>query len=230
MTKDTNFNVLFMRDDSDVKSFRVSPRRLKLLLWMLGVLALVVVAGLAVGVRSFVGYRVLLNERRSLESSLAESQVALERLGNIDKIQKSLGLNKEPGAAKAKPEDRVEEKSLAATAQRAFARVNTGAITVENFRGQVTSSGLSTSFDLNNRASTPLTGVIRLLLLRSDGSLTELEAPSQDLTYQIQRFKRISTSTRIPDGLTRREALGLRVEIKTSEGDLILGETYALGN
>jgi len=225
VTKDTNFSVLFMRDDSDVKSFRVSPRRLKLLIWLLGFLALVVVVGLAVGVRSFVGYRVLLNERRSLESSLAESQVTLERLGNIDKIQKSLGMKGEPGKGQAQAED----KSTPAAAQRAFARINTGAINVDNFRGQVTSSALNLSFDLNNRASGALSGDIRLLLLRNDGTLTELEAPTADLTYQIQRFKRISTSARIPDGLTRREALGLRVEIKTSDGDLIFGETYALG-
>ncbi len=220
MTKDPNFSVLFMRDDSDVKCFRVSPRRLKLLFWVLGFLALLVVVGLAVGVRSFVGYRVLLDERRSLDSRLAESQVALERLGNIDKIQKSQGLSKEPGA----------DKSFAATAQRVFVKVNTGAIHVENFRGQLTSSTLNISFDLNNRASGHLSGEMNLLLLRSDGSLTELNAPTQDLTYQIQRFKRISTNARLPEGLNRLEVLGLRVEIKNSAGELILGETYALGN
>jgi hypothetical protein len=226
VTKDTNFSVLFMRDDSDVKTFRVSPRRLKLLLWSLGVLGLIVVVGLAVGLRSFVGYRVLLTERRSLESSLAEAQVSLERLGNLDKIQKGQGGAKDPGAAKGQAED----KTLPAVAQRVFAKVNTGAMNVENFRGQVSSQNVSVTFDLNNRASGSASGDIRLLLLRNDGSLTALEVPTQDLTYQIQRFKRISTSAPIPEGLNRREALGLRIEIKTSEGDLIFGETYALGS
>lgn len=225
MTKDTNFSVLFMRDDSDVKSFRVSPRRLKLLLWILGVMGVVVLVGLAVGVRSFVGYRLLLTERRNLESSLAETQVALERLGNISKLQNSLGQAKDAPPAKAAP----EVKSPAAS-QRAFARVNTGAITVDNFRGQVTGTSLVTSFDLANKGSGALSGVIQLLVLKNDGSLVEVAAPSQDLTYQISRFKRISTSAPVPDGLARREALGLRVEIKTSDGELILGETYALGN
>ncbi len=228
MTKDSNFSVLFMRDDSDVKTFRVSPRRLKLLLWVAGVVALLVVVGLAVGLRSFVGYRALLTERRSLESSLAEAQVSMERLGNLDKIQKSQGLGKEPGAAKGQAQ--ADDKSLSAVAQRAFSLVNTGAMTVESFRGQVGAQSLSVTFDLNNRASGSLSGDIRLLLLRNDGSLTPLNVPAQDLTYQIQRYKRISTSAPIPEGLTRREALGLRIEIKTSEGDLIFGETYALGN
>ena len=226
MTKDSNFSVLFMRDDSDVKTFRVSPRRLKALFWVSGFVALVVVVGLAVGVRSFVGYRALLSERRDLESSLAEAQVSLERLGNLDMIQKSQGgAAREPGAAKAQAEDRAAPGA----AQRAFAKVNTGAMTVENFRGQFGAQTLNVTFDLNNRASGSLAGDIRLLLLRNDGSLTPLDVPTQDLTYQIQRFKRISTSAPIPEGLNRREALGLRIEIKTSEGELIFGETYALG-
>ncbi|OGR36398.1 MAG: hypothetical protein A2051_11465, partial [Desulfovibrionales bacterium GWA2_65_9] len=157
MTKDSNFSVLFMRDDSDVKTFRVSPRRLKLLLWVAGVVGLLVVVGLAVGLRSFVGYRALLSERRSLESSLAEAQVSMERLGNLDKIQKSQGLGKEPGKAQAQAED----KSLSAVAQRAFSLVNTGAMTVESFRGQVGAQSISVTFDLNNRASGSLSGDIR---------------------------------------------------------------------
>jgi hypothetical protein len=226
VTKDSNFSVLFMRDDSDVKTFRVSPRRLKLLLWTSGVLGLAVLVALAVGLRSFVGYRVLLNERRSLESNLAEAQVSLERLGNLDKIQKSQGGAKDSGPAK----NQAEGKASPAVTQRVFAQVNTGAMTVENFRSQFGSQTLSVTFDLNNRVSGSLSGDIRLLLLRNDGSLIPLEVPAQDLTYQIQRFKRISTSGPIPEGLTRREILGMRIEIKTSEGDLIFGETYALGN
>ncbi|MDQ7834763.1 MAG: hypothetical protein RDU24_05225 [Humidesulfovibrio sp.] len=227
MTKDSNFSVLFMRDGSDVKSFRVSPRRLKLLLWIAGILGLLVTIALAVGLRSFVGYRLLLNERRSLESSLAEAQVNLERLGNLDKIQKAQGKDSGKGQAAEKSSPASAQP---ASAQRAFAQVNTGAMTVENFRGQVGSQSVSVTFDLNNRASGALSGEIRLLLLRNDGSLTPLDVPAQDLTYQIQRFKRISTSAPVPEGLTRREALGLRIEIKTSEGELIFGETYALGN
>lgn len=225
MTKDSNFSVLFMRDDSDVKTFRVSPRRLKALLWTCGVVALLVLIALAVGLRSFVGYRTLLTERRDLESSLAEAQVHLERLGNLDKIQKSQGNGKEPAA-----KGPGEAKAAPAVGQRAFALVNTGAMTVENFRGQVNAQALNVTFDLNNRGSGSLSGDIQLLLLRSDGSLIPLAAPAPDLSYQIQRFKRISTSAPIPEGLTRREALGLRIEIKTSEGELIFGETYALGS
>ncbi len=224
MTKDSNFSVLFMRDNSDVKSFRVSPRRLKGLLWVSGSVALLVLVGLIVGLRSFVGYRSLLSERRVMESNLAEAQVSMERLGNLDKIQKSQGQGKEPA------KNQAQDKQSAATAQRVFALVNTGAMTVENFRAQVSSQNVNVSFDLNNRGSEALSGDIRMLLLRNDGSLHPLNVPASDLTYQIQRFKRISTSAPAPEGLTRREALGLRIEIKTSEGVLIFGETYSLGN
>jgi len=223
--KNASYSVLFMRDDADVKTLRVSPRRLKLLLWLSAWLGVIVLVGLIVGLRSFVGYRALSNERRDLEVRLAEAQVNLERLGNLDKIQRG-------GAAPAKgAPGNAPEKAPPQAANRAFAKVNSGAILVENFRGVLTGNALSVSFDLNNRAQGSASGDIHLLLLRNDGALIEIEsANSSDLTYLIQRFKRISASARVPEGLTRREALGLRVEIKNSDGEVILGETYALGN
>ncbi|MDP2848558.1 MAG: hypothetical protein Q8O35_10250 [Humidesulfovibrio sp.] len=226
--KNSSYSVLFMRDDADVKTLRVSPRRLRLLLWISTALTVIVLIGLIVGLRSFVGYRSLLSERRDLEVQLAEAQVNLERLGNLDKLQKGGASGKDAG--KDAGQGRVVEKSAQA-ASRAFVKVNAGTIAVENFRAQVVGATLTTSFDLNNRAQGSASGDITLLLLRSDGSLTELDAASaSDLTYQIQRFKRISATTRVPEGLTRREALGLRVEIKNSDGEVILGETYSLGN
>jgi hypothetical protein len=219
----TRYSVLFMRDDADVKTFRVSPRRLKLLLWVLSALGLFVFIALIVGARSFIGYRGLLAERRDLEVRLAEAQVNLERLGNLEMIQK----NDAPQSAK----DRKQTaESGEKAANRAFHRVNNGSLTVDNLRTQVQGGVVTATFDLNNKAQGSASGDITLLLLRNDGSLHELAAASNaDLTYQIQRFKRISASARVPEGLTRREALGLRVEIKNSNGEVILGETYALG-
>lgn len=222
--KNTSYSVLFMRDDTDVKSFRVSPRRLKLLLWAGAGLGVFVFIALVVGLKSFVSYRVLLAERRNLELSLADAQVALERLGNIEKIQQSMA-----GGGKDGKDAARADRSVPAGA-RAFSRVDSGAMTVDNLRAQIAGGALSVSFDLNNKAAGAAAGDIRLLVLKNDGSLSEVEPSSAaDLTYQIQRFKRISASARLPEGLTRREALGLRVEIKNSDGEVILGETYALG-
>jgi hypothetical protein len=221
----SSYSVLFMRDDADVKTLRVSPRRLKLLLWALLCLLVLVVIGLIIGLRSFVGYRSLLGERRALEVRLAELQVDLERLGNLEKIQKS---GPAPTGKEAQ-KNRVAETAPAAA--QAFHLINSGIIDVENFKVQMQGANIAISFDLNNRAKNPASGSIRLLLLRNNGSLTELTPSTvSDLTYQIQRFKRISVNAPVPAGLTRREALGLRVEIKNSDGEVILGEIYALGN
>jgi hypothetical protein len=57
------------------------------------------------------------------------------------------------------------------------------------------------------------------LLLRTDGALTELSVQNaSDLTYQIQRFKRISATASAPRGLNRKDVLGLRVEIRNATG------------
>lgn len=223
--KNASYSVLFMRDDADVKTLRVSPRRLRLLLWISVGLGVVVLIGLIVGLRSFVGYRSLTNERRDLEVQLAEAQVNLERLGNLDKLQKG-------GATPAKDSGKGQTPDKGAQPlSRAFAKIDAGTIAVENFRAQVSGASLTTTFDLNNRAQGSATGAISLFLLRNDGTLTELSVQSSaDLSYQIQRFKRISATANAPEGLIRREALGLRVEIKNSDGEVILGETYALGN
>jgi len=225
--KNASYSVLFMRDDADVKTLRVSPRRLRLLLWISIGLGVVVLIGLIVGLRSFVGYRSLLNERRDLEVQLAEAQVNVERLGNLDKLQKG---GATPPPAKDSGKGQASDKS-AQPLSRAFSKINAGTIAVENFRAQMSGTALTTTFDLNNRSQNSTTGGISLLLLRNDGTLTELAVQNNsDLTFQIQRFKRISTTANAPEGLTRKEALGLRVEIKNSNGEVILGETYALGN
>lgn len=225
---DDSYSVLFMRDDADVRTFRVSPRRLKLLLWFSGVLAAVVIVCLAVGLRSYVGYRGLLKQRRELELRLADAQVNLERLGNLRKIEQEAAPAGKGAGAKTAPAARAPE--TAGSAVRAFHRVDTGAIAVDNLRIQVQGGALNVGFDLNNRTQRAAAGSIALLLLRSDGVLAELDAePASDLTYQISRFKRIGVAARLPKGLGRRDALGLRVEIKNASGEVILGQTYALG-
>lgn len=228
--KDASYSVLFMRDDTDVKSFRVSPGRLRTLLWVCGCAGVLVVVGLMLGTHSFVGYRSLLAEKRALEMRLADIQVEMERAGNIEMMQKSMGdKGGEKGGGKGGGEASSQVSAPTQAGGRAFARVGSGSIAVENIRTSVAGSSLHATFDLNNRAGEALSGEVHLLLLKTDGTLQELEWPAQDLTFQIQRFKRIATSAKLPEGVARRDVLGLRVEIMNSSGEMLLGETHALG-
>lgn len=224
--KDASYSVLFMRDDTDVKSFRVSPKRLRTLIWAGAVAGVLVLAGLVLGTHSFLGYTSLLSEKRALELQLADAQVERERSGNIEMMQKALG---EKGGKGGGADEKAQQPALGVHAGRAFTRQNTGSIAVENIRVSVGGSTVHASFDLNNRVGEPLSGEVHLLLLKTDGALQELEWPAQDLTFQIQRFKRIATSAKLPEGAARRDALGLRMEITNSSGELLFGETFALG-
>lgn len=228
--KDASYSVLFMRDDTDVKSFRVSPRRLRLLLWAGGVLGTLLLVALALGGHAFFGYSSVLSEKRALELRLADAQVERERSGNIEMMQKALGeKGGKAGADDKAPSSQAAQAVPAGQPGRAFARQNSGGIAVENFRASVGGSTVHASFDLNNRVGEALSGEVHLLLLKTDGALLELDWPAQDLTFQIQRFKRIVTSAKLPEGTARREALGLRMEITNSSGELLFGETFALG-
>ncbi len=225
--KDASYSVLFMRDDTDVKSFRVSPRRLRTLVWTGGVLGVLLLVALVLGAHAFLGYSSVLAEKRALELKLADAQVERERSGNIEMMQKALGEKGGKGAGddKAQP----AQSASGGHSGRIFVRQNTGGIAVENVRASVAGNTVHASFDLNNRAGEPLSGEVHLLLLKTDGALQELDWPAQDLTFQIQRFKRIATSAKLPEGAARRDALGLRMEITNSSGELLFGETFALG-
>lgn len=230
--KDASYSVLFMRDDTDVKSFRVSPRRLRTLLWASGVLGVVLLVALVLGAHAFFGYSSLLAQKRALELTLADAQVERERSGNIEMMQKALG--EKGGKAgddkvQASPSGQSASSGQSGPAGRAFAKQNSGGIAVENVRVSLGGNAVHASFDLNNRAGEALSGEVHLLLLKTDGSLLELEWPAQELTFQIQRFKRIATSAKLPEGAARRDALGLRMEIMNSSGELLFGETFALG-
>lgn len=222
--KDASYSVLFMRDDTDVKSFRVSPKRLRVLLWAGGVFGVLLLVALVLGAHAFFGYNSVLNQKRALELKLADVQVERERSGNIEMMQKALD-------GKDATDDKPQPAPQAQAGQpgRAFARQNSGSIAVENVRTSVGANTVHASFDLNNRAGEALSGEVHLLLLKTDGALLELEWPAQDLTFQIQRFKRIATSAKLPEGAARRDALGLRMEIMNSSGELLFGETFALG-
>lgn len=225
--KDASYSVLFMRDDTDVKSFRVSPKRLRALLWASGVLGTLLLVALVLGAHAFFGYNSVLSQKRALELKLADAQVERERSGNIEMMQKALGEKDGKDATGDKPH--AAPQAQAGQPGRAFARLNSGSIAVENVRASVGANTVHASFDLNNRAGEALSGEVHLLLLKTDGDLQELEWPAQDLTFQIQRFKRIATSAKLPEGAARRDALGLRMEIMNSSGELLFGETFALG-
>ncbi len=229
---DLKYSVLFMRDDTDVRRFRVSPMWLKAFLYFQGFLLLLSIVGISIGVTFWSSNAGLRAERKALEIRLSEAEVKLERLSNMEKIMEANGAKEQAAPGKAGPAP-VEAPALPklppVNLKNLFEKANAGLVTVDSFQAKLSGSDVTVSFELTNVQSTnTLSGAADLTLIRNDGQVSDVEANKADLSFQIQRFKHIRTSFTLPKGVDRRDVFGLRLEIKGSDGKTIFSDTYPL--
>ncbi len=225
---DSKYSVLFMRDDRDVTRYRVSPFWLKMFICTQVFLFLCAAGGIYMGVRGFKINSGLHVENKGLEQRLVDAEVRLERLGNMEKILQSYDpaeLQSLLSSATTAVEQQVEQEKV--DLNKVFVRANTGQVGVENLSVKLDKRKISVSFELNNlRASTAVVGQAYLSFVTKDGSPQAAKYKKGDLSFQIQRFKRIQTSFLLPDGVEEKDLFGLRLEIKGKGGDVIYAETY----
>jgi hypothetical protein len=226
---DSKYSVLFMRDDRDVTRYRLSPFWLKMFVFSQVFLLLCAAGGIYMGVRGFRINAALQSEKKGLEQRLVDAEVRLERLGNMEKILESYDptelqslLSAATTEAEQQPEPR-EEINL----NKIFTRTDTRQVGVENMQAKLVGRKLTVSFELNNlQASKSMAGQADFIFLTKDGQAEDAETNKDDLSFQIQRFKRIRTTFLLPEGMERKDLFGLRLEIKGKDGDVIFAETY----
>ncbi|WP_243545255.1 hypothetical protein [Pseudodesulfovibrio tunisiensis] len=227
---DSKYSVLFMRDDTDVKRYRVSPFWLRMFFLSQFFLLLCAGIGLYAGVRGYTLNVGLQDENKDLEQRLVDAEVRLERLSNMEKILKSYDpaeLQSLLSAATTEPREQapVEEVDL----NKVFTRVDTREVGVENMQAKIVGRKVSVSFELNNlNAAKAMSGQGDFTFVKKDGTFVQAKTNQGDLGFQIQRFKRIRTTFLLPDGMDRKDLFGLRLDIKGKEGNVIFSETYPL--
>lgn len=226
---DSKYSVLFMRDDRDVTRYRISPFWLKMFVFTQVFLVLCAAGGIYMGVRGFKVNQSLQTENKALEQRLVDADVRLERLGNMEKILESYDptelqslLSAATTEVEQQPEP-VEEIDL----NKIFVRVDTRQVGVENFQAKLSKRKFSLSFELNNlQASKAMSGYADFVFVKKDGTPIPAKTNKNELSFQIQRFKRMQTTFLLPEGLERKDLFGIRLEIKGKDGDVIFAETY----
>jgi DNA-binding transcriptional regulator LsrR (DeoR family) len=157
-----------------------------------------------------------------------DAEVRLERLGNMEKILQSYDpaeLQSLLSAATTEVEQEKEQEAV--DLNRIFTRVDTQIVGVENLQARISSRKMTVSFELNNlQSARAVVGQAALSFVKKDGSVATAKTNSNDLSFQIQRFKRIQTAFLLPDGVEQKDLFGLRLEIKGKDGDVIFAETY----
>jgi hypothetical protein len=226
---DSKYSVLFMRDDRDVTRYRLSPFWLKMFVFSQVFLLLCAVGGIYMGVRGFRVNAALQSQKKDLEQRLVDAEVRLERLGNMEKILESYDpaeLQSLLSAATTEVEQQPEPREDI-NLNKIFTRTDTRQVGVENMQAKLAGRKLTVSFELNNlQASKSMAGQADFIYLTKDGQTEDAETNKDDLSFQIQRFKRIRTTFLLPEGMERKDLFGLRLEIKGKDGDVIFAETY----
>ncbi|BCS88412.1 hypothetical protein [Pseudodesulfovibrio sediminis] len=225
---DSKYSVLFMRDDRDVTRYRVSPFWLRVFVFTQVFLFLCAAGGIYMGVRGFNVNTTLQTENKDLEQRLVDAEVRLERLGNMEKILESYDPTElQSLLSAASTEVEQQDVPVEIDLNKVFVRVDTRQVGVENLQAKLVNRKFTLSFELNNlQATKPMGGQADLSFVTKEGKAMEISADKNDLSFQIQRFKRIQTSFLLPDGMGKKDFFGLRLEIKGKDGNVIFAETY----
>lgn len=228
------YNVLMMRDNSPVKRFRMSPVWLKLGLYFLILLMAAAGAGGYFGF-TFWKQNVLLRDTVSgMERELREARIELERLQNIENILKSNDpeeLQALFGNVVTHPTEKTVPSPPAPKVNltKVFRRVDLQQVKVDNLQAKYKGKKVHVTFNLNNlQTEETVSGRAEMQIVTNSGANRALKLDRNDLVFQIQRFKQISTMFTLPSSTPKRDVFGIRLVIRNPTGQVIFSETYPL--
>ncbi len=227
---DPKYSVLFMRDDTDVKRYRVSPFWLKALAWCLGGLLLMALLGLAIGIYGWRSTATLKAERRDLETRLNESVVELERIKNLQKMAEAEAKEAPAQAGKAKGNADAGPRAHPVSLKELLGRAKSSQLSVDNVQFRSAGAEVAASLEITNLTNNTLTGAADIAFIRNDGQAVPAKVSKPDLAFQIQRFKHVKTAFPLPEGADRQDIFALRLEIKGADGTTLYRDTYPLGD
>lgn len=226
----TKYNVLFMRDDDTVKRYRLSPFWLKVLFWIVFMLAVSAAAGTWAGYTFWAENSQLKQDKIELQKNLNDASVQLERLENVNKILDSYDPNELQSLLAAVPvEEKKVESGPAVDLNRLLFYKNLMRAGVENVKVRKSGGSLALSFDLNNlQTSSALSGFAKVALIKNSGKGVQIKVNRNDMSFHIQRFKVVRTRFGLPSGSNLKDVYGIRLMITTKKGELIFSEVYPL--
>lgn len=227
------YNVLLMRDDTNVRRYRLSPFWIRLSIYSGVFLVLISIGGGYAGFRYWSENHSLVKENRRLSRELTEVRMELERLENIDQILKSNDpeeLQSLIGSVSAEIENR-EPAAPPINLNDVFEYVDLQQVRVDDLQAKFTGNGMRVSFHLNNLLTEEtLSGQVDIQLLASDGSVVDVKVVESQLSFQIQRFKRITTTFPIPEKYGKNSLFALKLVIQNDKDQTIFSETFPLAH
>ncbi len=229
--RDSKYSILFMRDDTDVRRFRISPFWLRGYLIAQFMLILVAIGSLYFGITSWHDNYTLSSEKQDLDKRLEDAELRLSTLGNMEKILEAYDKKELQTLLTQTPGDITNPPQTAVDLAAIFTPVDDGLVVVDEIKATFSGSKLTVNFKLENpKSATTIAGRVALSLVATDGIVHPLEGKASDLSFQIQKRKFVRATVGLPENLSRSKAFGLRISITNSDGKVIFGETYPFYN
>ncbi|WP_066851933.1 hypothetical protein [Halodesulfovibrio spirochaetisodalis] len=217
------YSVLIMRDDTNVRRYRVSPSSLRMLLIVLSCVVLVAVCGIFTSASLWKKNTALMNERHGIQKELRDLKVYVERLENIEQILQS----NDPEELQAL----FSSMSVAASTElpppidlsSMLQSIDTDMVEVSNLKLQKATGGnLRLSLKLDNKnAKGNIRGSILLSFITKNGKVVVVDANKKDMDFSINRFKRIVTTFTVPESILLNEAYALQLSITNKKTTLL---------
>ncbi|MGM0609940.1 MAG: hypothetical protein ACQES5_02510 [Thermodesulfobacteriota bacterium] len=224
--KPAKYNVLFMRDDRQVKRFRFSLGWIKFFIAFL--LFLLLVAGLG-GYFSFVFFsenRELNSEVVSLRESLEKTQSELKRLQNIRDIVESFNEQDIATALQSRNNSTKSDPSRPNLAK-IFKKVDKHIIALDHIQARIRNSSIHLRFELNNLLEDrKVQGRVNIALVSESGKIVDMDVKNDELSFEINHFKKVGVSFKIPKASMQQDLFALRLSIVNENKELIYSETF----
>ncbi len=240
-------DILILRDAAGVGRYRLPVWLARALVLMPLLLLLLFGAAVAVAYHLYEGNRTDATRAAALRQEIDAAGESLMRLENIERTLRSKDATEletllgsynpdKPDWFKVRPDDRKEPAQPVAEAakdrvdlSKILARVDASQAGVDNLKIKIDNKRLNLGFDLSNvTPQTGLVGKVEASLVANDGTLWPLKPEKDELSFQIQRFKQISSSLPLPAKLEPRDIYGLRLVITDPSGKPIFAQVYPL--
>ena len=217
------YSVLIMRDDTNVRRYRVSPSSLRMLLIVFFCVLLVATCGIFASFSLWEKNTELTTERRTMQKELRDLKVYVERLENIEQILQSNDpeelqalFSSMSVAASTEMPPPVDLTSILQT-------VDANLVVVSNLKlQQATGGNLRLSLKLDNKnAKGTIRGAITLSFITREGKVVAIDASEKDMNFSINRFKRIVTTFSIPEAILLQDAYALQLNINSNKSTLL---------
>jgi hypothetical protein len=224
--KNVSYNIIVLRDDKSIRTFRLKKWHIKSVLTLLFVVLLY----------SFISPYFLLNiseknekNLKALEEctlSLSQSQFELKRLENVKKILDKYDENYLQevisGIAENKEKKSIDLKSV-------FKIVDLNIVKIDNVQCLKRKDRYVLIFELNNlEAEKESRGEVFVDAITRSGEVYPLSIRDEDLKFVIIRFKRVEVSFPLPNYLKEEELFAFRLTVKDNNQKVVFCETYLL--